>query len=188
LNIVQNAKLYIKWIAESVRLDALSAIAKNRKVFRGQVYWCYFGINIGSEQNEKRPCLIIQNNMGNLSAATTIVAPITHTKRDLPSVVPISDKYDNAGKLILDGNVLLGHIRAICKSRLSDYITNLTADEMKWVDEAVAKTVDIHTTFIKQEKQLARQQRHINNLTETICNKDFEIAGLKDEINKLKNN
>ena len=187
MSVIQNARVYMKWINETIRLDAIASTAKSRKVYRGQVYWCYFGVNIGSEQNEKRPCVILQNNIGNLSSPNTIVAPITHTNTKLPTVIPIDAKYNALGKLLLDGNVLLSHIKTVCKSRLDGYITDLTADEMKLVNEAVAKSIDLHTIFVKQEKQLSGQQAHIDNLTETIRLKDTEIAKLNEEISRLKN-
>ena len=187
LSIIQNAKLYIKWISETVRLDDLSSASKTRKVYRGQVYWCYFGINIGSEQSEKRPCVILQNNKGNLSSSNTIVAPITHTKSSLPTVVPIADKFDSSGKKILDGNVLLSNIATVSKARLDSYITDLTTDEMKLVDEAIAKSIDIYTLILKYEKQISGQQTHINNLTATIKAKDEEIALLYKRIKELEN-
>ena len=187
MSIIQNAKLYIKWISETVRLDDLASSSKNRSIYRGQVYWCYFGVNIGSEQSEKRPCVILQNNKGNLSSSNSIVAPITHTKSLLPTVVPIADKFDASGKKILDGNVLLSNIATVSKSRLDSFITELTTAEMKLVDEAIAKSVDIYTVFLKYEKQLSGQQKHIDNLAETIKSKDEEIALLNARIVELTN-
>jgi len=187
LSRIQNAKPYIKWINETVRLDSSSSSSKNRKVFRGQVYWCYFGVNISSEQNEKRPCVILQNNKGNLSSPNTIVAPITHTKTVLPTVVSIESKYDTLGNIILDGYVHLGHIRAVSKSRLDTYITDLTDREMKLVEEALASAVDFHTLIAKYKNQLSGQQKHIDNLTSTIKSKDEEIAALNERINTMKN-
>jgi len=191
---IQNAKQYLLWIYETVRLDSLADSARNRKVYRGQVYWCCFGTNIGSEQSDKRPCVIIQNDKGNLSSPNTIVAPITHTNSKLDIVVPISDKYDASGKLILDGHVLLGNILTVSKSRLETYITDLDKNEMKKVNEAISKSIGIFF-FIKQlEKQIEGQQRHIDNLERDIKDKDDllitsenRIKNLEIEVNTLKN-
>ena len=44
---------------------------------RGEIYWVDFGTPRGSEQAGKRPALVIQNDVGNESSPTTIVAGIT---------------------------------------------------------------------------------------------------------------
>ena len=78
----------------------------------------------------------------NRTSPNTVVAPITHTTSALPIVVPIAEKKDSSGKLILDGNVLLGNITCVSKARLGDYITDLTADEMRAVDKAIFISLD----------------------------------------------
>jgi len=187
LGSIQNAKNYMQWINETIRLDATANNAKNRKIYRGQVYWCYFGINIGSEQSEKRPCVILQNDKGNLSSSNTIVAPITHSNSTLDIVIPISDKLDTLGNKILDGYVLLGNIATISKARLENYITELTAFEMKKVNEAIAKSIDIYFMFQKYENHIKNQQNHIINLDQTVKGKDEYIEKLESEIKNLKN-
>ena len=187
LGSIQNAKNYIQWISETIRLDATANNAKSRKVYRGQVYWCYFGINIGSEQSEKRPCVILQNDKGNLSSSNTIVAPITHSNSSLDIVIPISDKFDKSGNKILDGYVLLGNIATVSKARLENYITELTAIEIKKVNEAIAKSIDVYFLFQKYENQIKGQQNHIANLEATVKNKNEYIERLELEIKNLKN-
>lgn len=40
------------------------------------------GDNIGSEQNGRRPVIILQNNIGNINGNTTVIAPVTtHQKK-----------------------------------------------------------------------------------------------------------
>ena len=191
---IQSAKPYLQWINETIRLDSLANSAKGRKVYRGQVYWCCFGINIGSEQSDKRPCVIIQNDKGNLSSPNTIVAPITHTNSTLDIVVPISDKFDGSGNLILDGHVLLGNILTISKSRLENFITSLSKNEMKKVDEAILKSAGIFSIVQQLEKRIEGQQRHIDNLdrdmkikNESIQTLEAHIEELKKEVEALKN-
>ncbi|WP_051585847.1 type II toxin-antitoxin system PemK/MazF family toxin [Caldanaerobius polysaccharolyticus] len=46
-------------------------------VKKGYIFFCELGFNIGSEQNHKRPVIVLQNDKGNSSSPTTIVAPIT---------------------------------------------------------------------------------------------------------------
>ena len=69
---------------------------------------------------------------------------MTDTTSTLPIVVPIAEKKDSSGNLILDGNVLLGNITCVSKARLGDYITDLSADEMKSVDKAISLSLGIN--------------------------------------------
>ena len=177
LNSIQNAKRYLQWINETIRLDALSNASAKRQVYRGQVYWCFFGINIGSEQSEKRPCVVIQGNRGNTKSPNTIVAPITNSKSSLPTVVPIAEKRDAFGNVVLSGNVLLGNIVTVSKVRLGAHIADLTKHEMRLVNNAIAKSVDISTQY---ENEIARRDVHIKNLMESLDEKDKAISELKN--------
>lgn len=46
-------------------------------VKKGYIFYCELGFNIGSEQSSKRPVVVLQNDKGNSSSPTTIVAPIS---------------------------------------------------------------------------------------------------------------
>lgn len=133
---------YLEWLKDKLYLNTIAPSAKNRMIYRGQVYRCNLGVGIGSEECKERPCVILQYNSANRTSPNTLIAPITHTTSTLPIVVPIVNKTDSSGKVILDGNVLLGNITCISKARLGDYITNLTADEMKTVDKAISLSLD----------------------------------------------
>lgn len=58
---------------------------------RGEVYWVDFDPAIGAEPNKVRPALIVQNDVGNLYGATTIVAAITSQapKKKYPFMVAL---------------------------------------------------------------------------------------------------
>ena len=116
---------YLEWLKNKLYLNAIAPSAKNRIIYRGQVYRCNLGIGVGSEECKERPCVILQYNSANKTSPNTLVAPITHTSSTLPIVVPITAQTDTSGKLILDGNVLLGNITCVSKARLGDYITDL---------------------------------------------------------------
>ena len=60
-------------------------------VRRGEVYWVEFDSVKGSEQGGLRPALVVQNDVGNPSGPTTIVAAFTRTvpPRPYPFVVVI---------------------------------------------------------------------------------------------------
>jgi mRNA interferase MazF len=134
---------YLDWMKEKLYLNSKAETAKKRKVSRGQVYRCHLGIGVGSEESKERPCVILQYNAANSTSPNTIVAPITHTSSTLNTVIPIQDKKDNNGTIILDGNVLLGNVMCVSKARLGDYVADLSLEEMRVVDEALAASFDL---------------------------------------------
>ena len=138
---------YLDWMKEKLYLNHRATNARTRKVTRGQVYRCNLGVGIGSEECKERPCVILQYDSANTTSPNTIVAPITHTTSTLKTVIPIDDKIDSSGAVILDGNVLLGNIVCVSKGRLGDYVTDLSTDEMKKVDEAISVSLGINLYF-----------------------------------------
>lgn len=64
-------------------------IRKYREVRRGEIHLVKFS-GEGLELSAESPCIIVQNNAGNLNSGTTIVIPITRKVAFLPTHVPIS--------------------------------------------------------------------------------------------------
>lgn len=94
---------------------------------------------IGSEQGGIRPIVVIQNDIGNRYSPTVIVAAITgRTKKDLPTHTVLK-----SNGLLRNSICLLEQIRTIDKSRLLDYIGEVSGDEMKDIVEALSKSLDI---------------------------------------------
>lgn len=171
-NFIDRFDKLLDWNRVKIKLDynAYNSSSNPRIVERGSVYYCFFGANIGSEQENKRPCVVIQRDSANRKSPNTIVAPITHTTSIVDVVVPIAAKYDTLGKLVLDGNVLLGNLVTISKSRLDNKIAKLTDSEMYAVDQAIIKSLGL--------------AKMINKYENIIKNKDSYIAKLKSNITK----
>jgi len=175
---LSGSREYIRWSRKALDLDTLASKMKNRVVNRGAVYNCHFGINIGSEQEEYRPCVVIQHRNGNIASPNTIVAPITHTKSTLSTVVPIIPKMDPSGKVILDGYALLSNIVTVSKARLGDFITDLTKKEMDDIDDALAQSMDLAWKFDKMRNIIDDKDKHIASLKGIVADRDNEIARL----------
>lgn len=165
---LNRVKKYLEWVKTKLYLDKKAKNAKIpsiRLVKRGQVYECAFGVGVGSEQEkEHRPCVILQNFNGNRNSPNTIVAPISHTNDKLPVIVELKTQYNKDGTVKLDGSVLLANIVTISKARLGDLITELNNDEMKKIDLAVAKSIDIHKYYLHISKQLDKKKEYIIDL------------------------
>ena len=88
---------------------------------RGEMYYADLGRGVGSEQEGRRPVVIIQNDIGNKHSHTVIVAAITTKtagKRKLPTHFEIGAEHG----LKAPSLVLLEQIRTIDKHRLENRI------------------------------------------------------------------
>ncbi|NLK08898.1 MAG: type II toxin-antitoxin system PemK/MazF family toxin [Firmicutes bacterium] len=112
------------------------------EIKRGDVFYANLNPVIGSEQGGTRPVLIIQNDIGNKYSPTTIVAAITSRikKGKLPTHIELSSDDHRLEK---DSVILLEQIRTIDKRRLKEKITNLDAETMMKIDEALSVSLGL---------------------------------------------
>jgi mRNA interferase MazF len=112
-----------------------------KEIKRGQVWYADLSPVVGSEQGGLRPVLIIQNDMGNAHAPTTIVAVITsrQTKAKLPTHIWLSVTCG----LKVNSMVELEQIRTIDKSRLRSYIGDIQQGEQNLIDQALKISVGL---------------------------------------------
>ena len=177
---------YLEWLKDKLYLNAIAPSAKNRVIYRGQVYRCKFGIGIGSEECKERPCVILQYNSANRTSPNTLVAPITHTTSTIPVVVPIAAKVDASGNVILDGNVLLGNITCVSKARLGDYITDLTPREMKAVDKAISISLNINHYYQTLQNDYNDKLQYIEKLRESRSKLQSDLATQQTQIDEIQ--
>jgi len=119
---------YILWM-ENKYTYKFKNKSDNKYIEKGEIYYCDFGENIGSEQNKIRPALILQNNMGNKHSTTTIVAPITHDKKFLPTHVNIKEVKPDCN---VYGYVLLEQLKCVSKDRLREKVDKIDTHTVQW--------------------------------------------------------
>ena len=95
----------------------------------------------GSEQKGNRPALIIQNDVGNQYASTTIVAAITTTIKKYPVTVLIPE---GKGGLKENSMVNLAQLLTVDKGRLTKKLGYLGEARMAEVDEAIRISLGIN--------------------------------------------
>ena len=106
------------------------------KIQRGGVVIASLEPVRGSEQGGTRPVLIIQNDIGNEAASTTIVAPLT-TKRFSRGYPTNVELPRGVSGLKFDSTVLLSQIRTIDKTRLEKKIGYLPESYMEKIGQAI---------------------------------------------------
>ena len=94
----------------------------------------------GSEQRGVRPALIIQNDVGNQYAATTIVAAITSTIKIYPVTVLLKR---GVGGLRQSSMVNLAQILTVDKSRLRRRVGSLPSELVERVNAAIKVSLDV---------------------------------------------
>ena len=94
----------------------------------------------GSEQQGIRQAVVIQNDVGNQFAATTIVAAITSTIKIYPVTVPL--KKGEAG-LKQPSTVNLAQIMTLDKSRLQRKLGTLPPESVRRVSAAIRVSLDL---------------------------------------------
>lgn len=102
---------------------------------RGEVYYAAFENTAGSEQSGTRPCVILQNDIGNKHSPTVIVAPMsTKQKNNVPTHVETCAGDRN---LFVGTKILMEQIRTVDKGRIGCFVCKLSRETMNRVDEAL---------------------------------------------------
>jgi len=92
----------------------------------------------GHEKQDTRPCLVIQNDIGNQNSPLTIVAPLSDERqyKELPVQVKVSaEELGEGGK---NSVIECGQIRTVDSSeRIEKKLTRIQDDTMEEVDAAL---------------------------------------------------
>lgn len=170
---------YLDWLKTKLYLNMRSTNASKRVIKRGEVYWCELGQGVGSEESKKRPCVVLQADKANVKSPNTLVAPITHTSSNLPVVIPVKERKNLNGEILLDGHALIGNMVCVSKGRLGDYIVTLDTDELKEIDKAIAIATDVKRHYDKLEKMFKDKEDYISKLKKKIYMLEKELEQQK---------
>ncbi len=106
------------------------------KCARGMVLEIELGPKVGDETTKARPCVVVQNDIGNKNSSLTIVAPITKAEglRLYPVVVFVAK---GNGGLPMDSVVLCNHLHTVVEDRFGKVYGQLDAQTMSRIDAAL---------------------------------------------------
>jgi mRNA interferase MazF len=108
---------------------------------RGEIWWVDLKPVVGSETDKERPCLILQNDVGNQNGTTTIVAPLLPGAKTYPFVVNVAPTVQNG--LNGDRHINLSQMRAVDAQRIKSKQGVL--EDVYW--EEIEKAVCIELGF-----------------------------------------
>ena len=101
---------------------------------RGEVWLVNWNPTRGSEQAGRRPALVIQNDIGNEKAPTTIVAAVSSSVKVYPMNVQI---IPPEGGLDRPSIIKTSQILTISKERLEKRLGRISGDSLNEVDRAI---------------------------------------------------
>jgi mRNA interferase MazF len=115
----------------------------NKEIRRGDVVYVDLDPARGSEKKKKRPCLVIQNNIGNKYSPLTIVAVIT-SQKEISKPYP-TDVWINKGEGGMEYASIIqcDLIRTIDKTRILKQLGSLNDLIMSKVNKALAVSLDM---------------------------------------------
>jgi len=107
------------------------------KPFRGMVVLAELDPVAGHEQGKSRSCVIVQNDIGNRYASTTVVVPLTDAVHiSKPSPIYVLVKAGDGGTT-KDSYVLCDQIRTVDQRRFRRIFGALAPETMAAVDRAL---------------------------------------------------
>jgi len=109
-----------------------------KTIQRGEVHWVQLDPARGSEMTKRRPCVVLSPREINDHRRTVVVVPLTTT--ETPAMFPLLVHTPSIGA---NSKVRTEHIRAIDKSRLSGYITDIGANDLQEINRALCKVLVI---------------------------------------------
>lgn len=117
---------------------------RERNFVKGAVHLCELGENVGSEQNEERPVLIVSNNRINSSSTNVMVIPLSKTlktkvgtnRKGKKQIVPKLGTHYFLKKvqynfLTFDSAAMAEGITTVSKIRLGKHLGEISEDDFK---------------------------------------------------------
>ena len=107
---------------------------------RGEIWIVNWNPARGNEQAGRRPALIVQNDIGNEKAPTTIIAAISSIVRSYPMNVEVRPPD---GGLERASSIKTSQMLTISKERLEKRLGHLSAEKMNEVDRAIKLSLSL---------------------------------------------
>lgn len=106
-------------------------------LYRGDIYYIEPYQTEGSEQRAGRPAIIVSNDLANKhSPVVEVVYLTTQPKIDMPTHVIIR----SAAR---ESTALCEQITSVAKTRIGDYVSTLTPDELQRINLALLTSLDL---------------------------------------------
>ncbi len=112
---------------------------------RGEIWWVNLDPTVGSETAKKRPCVILQNDVGNTLSDTTMVAPLLKSSKAYPFVVDIEATVANG--LDETRGIHLEQMRVVDNRRIDNKLGKLEDKYWGEIKKAVCLVLGFDAIF-----------------------------------------
>lgn len=124
---------------------------REMEIKRGMVFYVDLGHENkeGSEQKGTRPCVVVQNDIGNKYSSTVIISLVTSklNKKKLPTHVMLNEEF-----LPMNSMIMTEQTVTVDKSRLRDYFGMVNNETQSNIDKAMAISFGLHTREVANNK------------------------------------
>jgi mRNA interferase MazF len=112
---------------------------------RGEIWWVNLDPTVGNETAKKRPCVILQNDVGNAQSNTTMIAPLLKGSKTYPFVVNVEVTVENG----LDENrgIHLEQMRVVDCQRIANKLGTLEDSYWSEIEKAVRLVLGFNPIF-----------------------------------------
>ena len=150
---------------------------------RGEIYAVRMDSGLGSEEGAFRPGVIISSDAGNRTSPCVIIAYLTSKTRVLPHCIETMATGRRSW-------VLCDQIACVDKTRLSRLMGSCGYGEMREIDEALEKVLDLGyddtPALAEKDREIAEKDTEIADLKTEMAGVATEIAKRDEEIASLK--
>lgn len=123
---------------------------------RGEVYYIEPYQTEGCEQRAGRPAIIVSNDMANkFSPVVEVVYLTTQPKIDMPTHVIIR----SAAR---ESTALCEQVTSVAKTRIGDYLSKLTPDELQRINLALCTSLDLTLAPAKASNSVEQPPPPVN--------------------------
>ena len=187
---IKKVKDMLSWIKTSVfSLIIKEKNARKLILKKGEIYICDFGQNLGSEENKERPCVVVQNDIGNKYAPTTIVLPISNKEARQITHLKLSDLKVDCRYDAITGTILGEQVRVVTKARIKAKIGEINSSDMEKIDKLLIVAMGITIPVDTVQDNLSTIKEPIIVQSNANNNKNFDNKTFnKNKYNQKKAN
>jgi mRNA interferase MazF len=117
----------------------------NLRYRRGEIWWVNLDPTVGNETAKKRPCVILQNDIGNARSNTTMVAPLLKGSKTYPFVVNVVATAANG--LDESRGIHLEQMRVVDDRRIDNKLGMLEEKYWREIEQAVGIVLGFNAIF-----------------------------------------
>ena len=167
-DVLKKTQRILLWNRKKLFYHSFKQHQRKWPVKRGEVCFVDLGDNIGSEENELRPCVVLQSNAYNFSSPVFTCAIISRSKPTIPDIqIPITGIYsyvDEKGDTRnLCGTIDLGQIKTVAKERIINNI-GVISNEIEEINQKLFNALGLTEIITKKDNVIKSLQGRVEYL------------------------